>query len=90
MRHDEHMTIETVYLVEDHTKGSDRTYWAHVYLSAGKAKAGVEHWAERGGVGRLRWEEGSFGVLMAYPEANDTDCIYTVVPLGVHQDHQPE
>jgi hypothetical protein len=84
------MTIETVYLVEDHTRGSNRAYWAHVYLSTQKAKAGVKHWARRGGVSRLRWEEGSFDVLIAYSEANDTDCVYTVVPLRVHQDHQPE
>jgi len=32
------MTIETVYLVEDHTRGSNRAYWAHVYLSTQKAR----------------------------------------------------
>jgi hypothetical protein len=45
IRHDRRMTIETVYLVEDHHSDSMR-YWAHVYLSAEKAKAGVEYWPD--------------------------------------------
>ncbi|MGH3469298.1 MAG: hypothetical protein ACRDQF_16370 [Thermocrispum sp.] len=48
-----------VYLVEDHTDPEPTTYtryFAHVYLSRDKAKAGVEHWAQRGGHGAVRWE----------------------------------
>lgn len=61
------MRTETVFLVEDHheTAGSNWGYWAHVYLGIEKAKAGVEHWAQRGGVGRLRWEDGPFGIMIA-------------------------
>lgn len=37
-----------VYLVEDHTDPEPKSYtvyFAHVYLSRDKAKAGVEHWS---------------------------------------------
>jgi hypothetical protein len=84
------MTIETVYLVEDHQSDSNR-YWAHVYLSAARAKAGVEYWYQRSGVGRLRWEDGSFGVMIAYVDNHDTaDRAYAIIPLRVHRDDQPE
>lgn len=82
-----------VYLVEDHTDPEPTThtkYWAHVYLSHDKAKAGVEVYAERGGHGALRWEEHS-PASYAYP-ANGarTRQLYRIVPLRVHRDDQPE
>jgi len=86
------MTIQTVYLVEDHARGQDtNSYWAKVYLSERKAREGVEYWAPRRGIRSLRWEDGSFGVMIAYP-ADDDDVMpaYKIVPLDVHQDSQPE
>jgi len=68
-----------------HTK-----YFAHVYLSREKAKAGVEHWAECGGHGAVRWQEHG-PVSYAYPAVGPrTKELYKVVPLRVHADHQPE
>jgi hypothetical protein len=32
-------------------------YWAHVYLSRDRAKAGVKLYAQRGGHGTVRWQE---------------------------------
>jgi hypothetical protein len=51
-----------VYLVEDHTDQEPKShtaYWAHVYLSLDKAKAGVEDFSDRGGHGAVRWEKHS-------------------------------
>ncbi|WP_168587667.1 hypothetical protein [Saccharopolyspora sp. ASAGF58] len=48
-----------VYLVEDHTDPEPTThtrYWAHVHLSADKAKADVEEFAARGGHGSVCWD----------------------------------
>lgn len=82
-----------VYLVEDHTDPEPKShtvYFAHVYLSRDKAKAGVEHWAQRGGHGAVRWKEHS-PVSYAY-SANGTRTteLYRIVPLRVHRDDQPE
>jgi hypothetical protein len=83
------MTIEAVYLVEASSSKGER--WADVYLSAEKAKVGIEHWAQRCGVGRLRWEDDSSGVMTAYSEGGDTiEWVYKVVPLDVHRDAQSE
>jgi hypothetical protein len=83
----------TVHLVEIHTDpepAPHTRYFAHVYLSPAKAKAGVEHWARRGGHGELRWEDRG-GLLYAFPAAgDDTRELYRVVPLRVHGDDQPE
>lgn len=86
-------TPTRVYLVED---DSDRDnapytrYWAHVYLSLDKAKAGVETYAERGGHGPVRWVDRG-GVHYAYPAGDDAAAeLYKVVPLGVRTDDQPE
>lgn len=82
-----------VYLVEDHTDLEPvpyTKYFAHVYLSRDKATAGVEHWAERGGHGAVRWVDRG-GVHYAYPAAGSrTKELYKVVPLRVHPDRQPE
>lgn len=80
-----------VYLVEDHTDPEPRSYtsyWAHVYLSRERARAGVELFAERGGHGAVRWKEHS-PVSYAY-SATDNRQLYRVVPLTVRQDNDPE
>lgn len=82
-----------VYLVEDHTDPEPTTYtkyFAHVYRSRDKAKAGVEHWSERGGHGSVRWEEHA-PVSHAYPaDGTRQSELYKVVPLRVHPNDQPE
>jgi len=83
------MTLDTVFLVEDHTKNirSENAYWARAYVSIEKAQRGVEFWAERGSRGKVRWDE-SGGACIAY--VGDEGEHYTIVPLRVHADDQPE
>ena len=82
-----------VYLVEDHTDPDPAThtkYFAHVYLSREKAKAGVQHWALRGGHGAVHWQEHA-EVSYAYPAGGTRQReLYKVIPLRVHPDNQPE
>lgn len=82
-----------VYLVEDHTDpemAPCTKYFAHVYLSCDKAKAGVEQWAKRGGHGSVRWQEHT-PVSYANPHGGaEQRELYRVVPLRVHPDYQPE
>ncbi|MFI6816011.1 hypothetical protein ACIBG7_26645 [Nonomuraea sp. NPDC050328] len=80
-----------VYLVEDQTAAEPKAhihYWAHVYVSVQRARAGVEHFAERGGHGPLRWKCHS-SVSYAYSVADGRE-LYRVVPLHVRLDKHPE
>lgn len=87
-------TPNVVYLVEIDTDDEPAThtkYFAHVYLSPEKAKAGVEHWAERGGHGAVRWEEHSPSwYAFAADGSRPHRELYRVVPLRVHGDNDPE
>ncbi|QUH05385.1 hypothetical protein HUO13_35520 [Saccharopolyspora erythraea] len=78
-----------VYLVEDHTDQARTTkYWAHVYLSRGKAKAEVEESAARSGHEAVRWDDRST-VLCAFADgSHGTDELYRVVPLEVRPDDE--
>jgi hypothetical protein len=82
-----------VYLIEDNTDPEpdpNVRYFAHVYLSRDKAKAGVEYWANRGGHGLVRWQEHA-PVSYAFPSEGPRQSeLYRVVPLRVHPDDQPE
>lgn len=79
--------------VEDNTDENPKSYtryFAHVYLSRAKARAGVEHWAERGGHGTVRWEEHEPASYAYAAGGQRTTELYRIVPLRVHLDDEPE
>lgn len=87
------MTVPSdVYLVEIHTDDEPAThtkYYAHVYVSPDKAKAGVEHWARLGGHGPLRWQERSSCWYAYAADGSRPDReLYKVVPLRVQYDDE--
>jgi len=84
---------DIVYLAEDHTDlepANHTRYFAKVYLSRGKARAGVEHWARRGGHGEVRWEDHAPASYAYAADGSRSGELYRVVALSVHPDNQPE
>ncbi|RBM18124.1 hypothetical protein DI005_20235 [Prauserella sp. PE36] len=78
--------FSTVYLVEDHTDDEPAPYtryWLHVYTSRDKAKAGVEHYAQRGGHGPVRWQEHSPSSYAYRADGARDRELYRIVPLNV-------
>lgn len=78
-------TPDVVFLVEDFNINKDgrMTYWAKVYVSEAKARAGVEYWAAAQKKGPLTWTE-------SHAYWDDNSHAYAVVPLAVFQDSDVE